>query len=269
MKPKTNFVRLAIAGGLEILSCDAYKDAFPEHYHEQFVITLVLAGTEQFSTRQSGFYAPTGSISIVHPNEVHSCVSLHATGLSFCTFYVSADFMCWLNNGKMPYFNHRVIEDGFLFDRFYRMRQWLAAQTDAPINAGPLLGLVLHDLIVKYAHDGHLLTDSQQSMRLLTELKHAAECSDTDSFSLEKAALSMGLDKYKFLRLFKQFTGLTPNNYIIFQKVEASKKKLLTASSMIEVAYEMGFYDTSHFYRHFKRFTGVTPLQYRQALLQQ
>jgi AraC-like DNA-binding protein len=88
-----------------------------------------------------------------------------------------------------------------------------------------------------------------------------------EKFSLEATAGKFGLNKYKFLRLFKNETGLTPNNYIILKRIEKSKILLQTQDDLLGVAIESGFYDATHFGKHFKKVTGVTPAAYRHAML--
>lgn len=78
-------------------------------------------------------------------------------------------------------------------------------------------------------------------------------------FSLDAAARQFGLDKYKFLRLFKDQTGFTPNNYTIFKRVEKSKLLLAQGQDLLSIAVELGFYDAAHYCNHFKKFTGVSP----------
>jgi transcriptional regulator GlxA family with amidase domain len=83
-----------------------------------------------------------------------------------------------------------------------------------------------------------------------------------EKFSLTEAAKSMGLDKYKFLRLFKDQTGLTPNNYFIYKRIEKSKEMLAEGRGLLKVAVDMGFYDAAHYANHFKKFTGVSPMNF-------
>ncbi|MGY0408498.1 MAG: AraC family transcriptional regulator, partial [Polaribacter sp.] len=42
--------------------------------------------------------------------------------------------------------------------------------------------------------------------------------SNFDTFSLDKTATQFGINKYKFIRLFKQETGLTPNHFVLLKK---------------------------------------------------
>ena len=87
-----------------------------------------------------------------------------------------------------------------------------------------------------------------------------------EKFSLQEAAKQLGLDKFKFLRLFKFQTGLTPNNYLILKKIEKSKIMLSQGSDLLSVAIDLGFYDTAHFCKHFKKFTGTSPVAYQSAV---
>ena len=83
---------------------------------------------------------------------------------------------------------------------------------------------------------------------------------------MQEAAGQLGIDKYKFLRLFKSQTGLTPNNYIILKKIEKSKAMLTEGHDLLAVAINLGFYDTAHFCKHFKKFTGTSPVAYQQSV---
>ena len=73
------------------------------------------------------------------------------------------------------------------------------------------------------------------------------------------------MDKYKFLRLFKQETGLTPNNYVILRRIEQAKTMIShKRGDLMDIAISSGFYDSAHFCREFKKYTGVTPSAYKQ-----
>jgi two-component system response regulator YesN len=73
-----------------------------------------------------------------------------------------------------------------------------------------------------------------------------------------------GLSVSRALHLFKEETGQSLSHYINKMKVEYGKYLLLnTATSLADLADELGFYDQSHFTKMFKAFEKVTPSHYR------
>lgn len=73
------------------------------------------------------------------------------------------------------------------------------------------------------------------------------------------------LSKYYFLKLFKQHTGLSPYEYLIYFRINKAKILLRsTDSSVGSVAEQVGFLDESNFIKQFKNITGHKPLVYRK-----
>ena len=65
--------------------------------------------------------------------------------------------------------------------------------------------------------------------------------------------------------LFLQEEGMKLTDYIIREKIEASKKELVyTEKSLDAVAYAFGFVSQSHFGQAFKKWAGMTPKSYRE-----
>ena len=87
----------------------------------------------------------------------------------------------------------------------------------------------------------------------------------TEDFSLHSIAAKYGINKYKFIRLFKQETGLSPKQFFLLKRIEKSKKMLRSGYPIFDVAIECGFYDSPHFYKYFKQYTGVSPLVFQSA----
>ncbi len=73
------------------------------------------------------------------------------------------------------------------------------------------------------------------------------------------------LSKYYFLKLFKQFSGMTPYEYLINYRIDMAKKLLRsTENSVGQIAFAVGFLDECNFIRKFKKVVGVTPLHFRK-----
>jgi AraC family transcriptional regulator len=76
------------------------------------------------------------------------------------------------------------------------------------------------------------------------------------------------MSPFHFCRSFKKITGHTPMQFVVRLRIERSKKLLKFHSksmSISQVAYAVGFYDSSNLNRHFKRLTGLTPTEFIQS----
>jgi len=254
MNTNTEYHQLSILDGLELFSTQSHKLDFPFHTHDTYNFALILENTFNIELSDKLLKVPSGSISIVHPDEVHATPCDKELGHSFFTFYVSPEFIKSLNKNQEAYFEQKVINDLKLFQEMYMLAQNVNA-----INFEIRLTTALKELVLKYALKKEF---NETTTHLFKTFINEASF---QNFSLEKTATQFGLNKYKFMRLFKQETGLTPNNYVLLKRIEKSKELLKNGVPIFDAAIDSGFYDSSHFYRNFKRFTGVTPLVFQNS----
>ncbi len=75
-----------------------------------------------------------------------------------------------------------------------------------------------------------------------------------------------GMDLYRFVRAFKQSTGLSPHQYLLQARITRAKLLLGNrALSITEVALQTGFATPSHFSVTFRRIVGMTPRAFRDG----
>jgi AraC-like DNA-binding protein len=234
-----------------------HATSFPAHTHQTFNITLILSQTFGTKVQERMLEATVGSIVITNPDEVHASFCDAHLGTTFFTFYVSPDVMYSLAGGKRVFFDDKVIHDDLVFDALFSISKSL--DKNPQVIELELLQ-TLRQLVQKYA------TDSAMAPKTLLNLRRHVDDLVADKFSLEHAARSAGIDKFKFLRLFKYETGLTPNNYILLKRIDRCKQLLQTESELLEIAIRTGFYDATHLCKHFRQITGITPTDYRKAL---
>lgn len=87
---------------------------------------------------------------------------------------------------------------------------------------------------------------------------------DRDLKLIELSAIAQ-ISPYHFLRLFKKSLGITPHQYILQQRIERAKYLLKSSNLDIsEIAFRVGFCDSSHLTRCFKSILGKTPSQWRR-----
>lgn len=233
-----------------------HKVNFPFHTHNTYNIALVLNSTLGTTIHDKLLNAPAGTLFITNPEDVRATFCEPKVGNTFFTFYVSPDVVNALNENSRTHFENRIIYDKDLFKRFYFLSQKFE---DPKTDFESLFSTALQRLISTYADSTVFETKNVRLFKLYTDE------ADLQTFSLEKTASQFGLDKYKFLRLFKQETGLTPNHYMILQRIEKSKRLLNEGNSINDVAIASGFYDCAHYCKHFKKFMGITPLAYQSA----
>lgn len=86
------------------------------------------------------------------------------------------------------------------------------------------------------------------------------------NISPEAIAASLNMTYSWFRRLFKQYTGLAPTQYIIRLRLQRAKELLTTTTKTIkEIAMEMNYESVDYFSTQFRRQTKVTPTQYRKG----
>jgi AraC family transcriptional regulator len=101
-------------------------------------------------------------------------------------------------------------------------------------------------------------------------LRRCIEFMDTHlerDLRLSDLAREAGLSASHFVRCFRQSTGKTPYQFLLFRRVKRAQTAMRERrASLTEVALASGFADQHHLARVFRRVTGVTPSSYRRSL---
>lgn len=87
-----------------------------------------------------------------------------------------------------------------------------------------------------------------------------------EDLTLQQVAESVGFSQFHFARAFRRSTGLTPQQYLVQQRINRAKE-LLTKGDLplVEVSIQAGFKNQSHFTTLFRKFTALTPKAFREA----
>jgi AraC family transcriptional regulator len=88
----------------------------------------------------------------------------------------------------------------------------------------------------------------------------------TEQPRLDHIAKMCGMTVGRFVRAFREATGLPPYRWLRAFRLERAKELMLGGSlSLAQIAYECGFADQSHFTRVFSQAVSMTPAAWRRA----
>ncbi|WP_054886129.1 AraC family transcriptional regulator [Pseudomonas sp. NBRC 111130] len=242
---------------------------FGRHYHLDFHVGLVTDGVQrQVLNGETALLSP-GTIQLMPPGEIHDGISAGDDAYTLKTFRVSADLLRSVTEeltgrDQFSALGGALLQDASLAIQLSRLHDALAAglPTD-PLFVDAqwlmLLGrLFAQARMVKPQFVKGTLSNVQ--LRCVRDYcnEHLA-----DKITLEALAALCDLERFQFLKLFKQTVGMTPHAWLVRLRLERACVLLShTQWELTRVAQEVGFYDQSHFNRAFRQAFGVAPSRY-------
>lgn len=152
--------------------------------------------------------------------------------------------------------------------RFHRYLEQILEIYDSPS---------LHrDLRASHAIDGLLIylvilsskfaIQKQDIPRFVLQAMKHMETHYTQPISLDYLAELTTTNKYHLSKQFKFYTGFSPNDYLIWIRINQAKLLLKTTTlPATKIAHEVGIHDINNFIYLFKNRIGMTPIQYRNS----
>ncbi len=234
---------------------------------QEFVFLYISKGSGWFASshcRKTRIKA--GDVCLIFPNERHSYAPDTETG--WTEYWIGCKGtipQLWIDNRffdiQSPILNIGI--SNRLMD-FYE-KAYEVAQQQPPAYQQMLSGYVNMICSTVYsACKGNPFRCSSiiSTINKAKNFMHDNICND---IAMEDVAMHVGMGYSKFRKVFKQITGLSPNQYFIEIKLEKSKIMLLNGDiSCKEMAFQLGFDSPSYFTKVFKNRIGVTPQEFRQ-----
>lgn len=87
----------------------------------------------------------------------------------------------------------------------------------------------------------------------------------TDKTTLDMLAKKCSINKYHLEKEFKKFIGISPNEYVISNRISFAKELLKYSDIPVSaIAFKAGIDNVSHFINLFKKREEITPLSFRK-----
>lgn len=86
-----------------------------------------------------------------------------------------------------------------------------------------------------------------------------------EKWPVERMAREVGFSESRFYSIYKAIYGITPTADLIEARISSAKNMLQFGDKKVEeIAYLLGYDNTTHFIRQFKKQTGYSPAAYRK-----
>jgi AraC-like DNA-binding protein len=114
------------------------------------------------------------------------------------------------------------------------------------------------------------LTKNQNDSNVLIYIKKYIDLHYDEKINFRKLA-ELSFYSYDHFRFkFKEFTGYAPNHYLMIQRIENAKRKLVqTNINVVQIALECGFATSAQLCYLFKKYVSQTPLEFRKQYQQE
>ena len=251
---------------IDFASYTLQHHSFSKHFHDHYVIELVVSGADNFYCNGKNFTATKNQLVFINPGEVHTGSTVAGTPLCYYSLYPDTkafEKIAASLETKLPedfFFEKTLLEQPQLVGKFEAL--FRSFQHSFHESKEEEIFFDLMYAIFSAPNSNFMPANSKEDSRV-RRLIDFIKGNFRQQLCLKNFAEHVNLNPFHLVRLFKKATGLSPYDYLIFTRIEFAKTMLKRGSPVQEVARDAGFYDTSHFCRLFKRSTGISPKDYR------
>lgn len=249
---------------LEALSFEGVSQSFPNHFHDYYVIGLVMSGTREMFCKKRSIMIGGGDVLLLEPADNHGCVQEDGGAFDYIALNISESVMRKLSEeitgeSVKPAFSENVVRDAELSELIQKLHSLIFEDSGEFEKEETLLLLI-----------SHILENYGQPF-LRTVSPNGEDVERVCAFMNDHYGEHIGLDELcrigrmsrsTLLRSFAKYRGITPYRYLQSVRINRAKELLEQGAPPIEAAAVTGFSDQSHFTNAFHTFFGLSPAAY-------
>lgn len=262
-KDRAQFRQFAQLPGVELYHAHISRYAFEPHTHEAFGIGTIDEGAQRFRYRGTSYIAPTNSLIMMNPDELHTGESACERGWRYRMIYLQPAMLEQLSGERGWWFSDVMRQDSRLAQRVAQLLSLLWQNESTLAQQGTLLELV--ETLRPQARIGDpLLCEPTHRFAIVRDYlrEHYA-----DNIALEQLSQLVTLTPWHFLRAFRQHYHVTPHQMLMAFRLFEAKLQLAQGKPAAQVAVDVGLSDQAHLTRCFAHRYGITPVRYQKQVL--
>lgn len=233
---------------------------FTRHFHETYTIGITHGGRFKSVSSEKASFSYKNSTRVINPSEVHYGDS---SSWQYTNIYPRVELLVELYKQiyfekRVPIFHSHIIEDEELYKKLYIFFKSVFEKTDS-MQIETYLIEAFSYLILNYTDSSKDFSSLFNEVKVIKNSIEYIHDNLNNTILLDEIAKNVEVSKYHFLRVFKSSLGVTPHNYIVFQRVNKAKEEILKGKSMSSTSFSTGFSDQSHFIKSFRKIYGYSP----------
>lgn len=262
-KDRAQFRRMPAVDGVELYHAHIDRYAFEPHAHDAYGIGIIDHGAERFRYRHAEHVASTGSLVLMHPDEVHTGQTATEGGWQYRMIYLDQTLLQHLSGDKAWWFTDVVKHQpetaacvAQLMQQLWQTHEELAAQS------------ILFNMIeMLRPHARTACPETLGAPHRLDQVNQFLHAYYAADIGLDTLAQLVALSPYHFLRKYKAQYGVTPHQMLLAIRLNHAKRFLAQGIPAAQIAGMVGLVDQSHLSRTFVQRYGTTPGLYQQQIL--
>lgn len=207
------------AAGITALSASFTDFKYKKHSHNEYAIGVTLRGIQQYNLDGSFQSSYKNGVMLLNPEQPHDGMAHDESGIDYVMLYIEPKlFLEIIEKKDIVRFNAPIVYN-------YRLEQQILGLSNAILGEEDeaLCSELLLNLADSFTETG-LSRNYKKDSALIIKAKDMICCNFNDVLKLDDICEELGISKFKFIRLFKAGTGISPYQYFLNCKVEYAKK---------------------------------------------
>lgn len=259
---RAEFRRTAHQPGVELYRAHIIRHAFEPHTHEAYGLGAIESGVERFRYRGADHLAPSGSVVLMNPDELHTGRAETEGGWRYRMVYIDPGVVARVTGEDGWWFDTAVGHDAASAQRVTALLDtlWHAHE---PLAFDSALYALLNEFRRHAQVPRHAPSEGAPRFAPVIEFLRA---NLSRRLTLDELAAVAGLSPFHFLRRFQAHYHATPQQMLMALRLFEAKRLLAAGIEPAQVALAAGLTDQAHLTRAFSRRYGVTPARYQKQV---
>ncbi|MDA8222606.1 AraC family transcriptional regulator [Desulfosporosinus sp.] len=247
--------------GVTALSASFADFKYKKHSHKEYALGVTLRGIQQYNLDGNFQSSYQNGVMLFNPEQPHDGMAHDKTGIDYVMVYIEPKlFLEILEKKEIIRFSSPIVYN-------YRLQQRILNLSCA-ILSGKAEALC-SELLLSFADSftqPNLFMSYRKDNNLTRKAKDMIHSSLENVLRLDDICRELDISKFKFIRMFKAGTGISPYQYFLNCKVELAKQMIEKNKDVYSAVAECGFVDLTHLNKHFKSIYGITAFEYMSSL---